>query len=156
MTDLFITHFDWTGAAKGPTRDRMFSRDCDVWFDGHRLPLSAAPEFRGDPARVNPEQLFVAALSACQALTYLALAARAGIAIVNYRDDAEGRLGLVDGKRRMSHVTLRPRITLDAEVDEAKARELVDAAHHNCFIANSVSTPVEIEPAFDIAAIPVA
>jgi organic hydroperoxide reductase OsmC/OhrA len=93
--------------------------------------------------------LFVASLSACQALTYLFLAARGGVAVVGYADDAEGVLGVVEGKLRMSRVTLRPRITLAASADETRARDLIAKAHAGCFIANSVVTTVEIAPAFD-------
>jgi organic hydroperoxide reductase OsmC/OhrA len=110
--------------------------------------MSSAPGYRGDPSRANPEQLFVASLSACQALTYLFLAARNGIRVVGYTDDAEGHLGIVAGKVRMSRVTLRPRIMLDTGADESRARELVAKAHDGCFIGNSVSTPVEIVPTF--------
>jgi organic hydroperoxide reductase OsmC/OhrA len=49
---------------------RPRSRDLAVSVDGVTLPMSSAPGYGGDPSRVNPEQLFVAALSACQALTY--------------------------------------------------------------------------------------
>jgi organic hydroperoxide reductase OsmC/OhrA len=149
MADVFLSHLEWTGAVKGPTRDpATFSRDLGVSVDAFTLPMSSAPGYRGDPSRANPEQLFVAALSACQALTYLAVAAKNGVRVVGYTDDAEGHLGIVAGKIRMSRVTLRPRITLETGVDEARARELVTKAHENCFIANSVSTPVEIAPAF--------
>ena len=152
MADVFVSHLEWAGAAKGPTRDpATFSRALSVTVDGETLPMSSAPEYRGDPSRVNPEQLFVAALSACHALTYLFLAAKNRIPVVGYTDDAEGRLGLVDGKFRMSKVILRPRITLEAGADEAVARQLVDKAHRDCFIGNSVSTPVEIAPTFGFA-----
>ncbi len=40
------------------------------------IAASAAPDFRGDPNRVNPEEAFVAALSSCHMLTFLALAAK--------------------------------------------------------------------------------
>jgi organic hydroperoxide reductase OsmC/OhrA len=156
MADTFISHLEWAGAAKGATRDpTTFSRDLNVSLDAITLPMSAAPSYRGDPSRANPEQLFVAALSACQALTYLVLAAKNQIAVVGYTDDAEGRLELVNGKIRMSHVTLRPHITLDVGVNEARARELVDKAHHNCFIANSVSATVDIAPTFAFVEAPV-
>jgi organic hydroperoxide reductase OsmC/OhrA len=149
MTDVFISHLEWTGAAKGPTRDpATFSRDLYASFAGMTFPMSSAPGYRGDPSRANPEQLFVAALSACQALTYLFLAAKNGVHVVGYADDAEGHLGVVAGKIRMSRVALRPRITLEPGADEARARELVAKAHESCFIANSVSTPVEIAPTF--------
>jgi organic hydroperoxide reductase OsmC/OhrA len=150
MADIFISRLEWSGAAKGPARDpATFSRDLDISFDGIRVPMSSAPGFRGDPARANPEQLFVAALSSCHALTYLFLAAKHGVPVVAYSDDAEGHLAVVDGKLRMSRVTLRPRITIEAGADAGKARELVEKAHHGCFIANSVTTPVDLEPAIE-------
>jgi organic hydroperoxide reductase OsmC/OhrA len=152
MADVFIAHLEWTGAAKGPTRDpARFSRDLTVSVDAITLPMSSAPSYRGDPSRANPEQLFVASLSACQALTYLFLAAKDRISVVGYTDDAEGRLGLVEGRLRMSQVTLRPRITLEAGTDDERARRLVMKAHDSCFIANSVATPVEIVPTFVFA-----
>lgn len=152
MADIFTSHLEWTGAAKGPTRDpASFSRDLNVSLDALLLPMSSAPTYRGDPSRVNPEQLFVAALSACHALTYLFLAARAGVAVVEYTDDAEGHLGVVDGRMRMARVMLRPRITLEDAAQETQARTLIAKAHESCFIANSVSTPVEIAPTFAVA-----
>jgi organic hydroperoxide reductase OsmC/OhrA len=156
ITDVFTAHLEWTGAAKGPTRDpATFSRDLVVSVDAASLPMSSAPRFRGDPSRANPEQLFVAALSACQALTYLFLAAKNGVPVVEYVDDASGRLGLVDGKLRMACVTLRPRITLESGTDETRARALVATAHDECFIANSVSTAIELMPSFEFAGVEV-
>lgn len=77
MADTFTCHLEWSGAARGPTRDVNVSRDLDVTFGAlPGIPMSAAPGYKGDPARLNPEQLLVASLSACQALTYLFLAAR--------------------------------------------------------------------------------
>jgi organic hydroperoxide reductase OsmC/OhrA len=150
MADVFNSHLEWVGAAKGPTRDpSTFSRDLEVSVDAITLEMSSAPSYRGDPSRANPEQLFVASLSACQALTYLFLAAKNRIAVVGYTDDAEGRLGLIDGKIRMSQVTLRPRITLESGANETRARELVAKAHAGCFIANSVSTPIDVSPTFE-------
>jgi organic hydroperoxide reductase OsmC/OhrA len=148
MAELFVSHLNWTGAAGGPARDTTsFSRDLQVDVGPTSLPMSSAPGFRGDPRRVNPEQLFVAALSSCQALTYLFLAAKHRIGVVEYTDDAEGRLDMVDGRMRMSDVTLRPRIVVEYTADEARARELVEQAHRQCFIGNSVVTAVRIEPA---------
>ena len=149
MADAFISHLQWSGAVKGATHDpATFSRDLTVSVGPTTLQMSSAPTYRGDSRRVNPEQLFVASLSACQALTYLFLAAKNRIAVVDYTDVAEGRLGLVDGKMRMSHVTLRPHITLEGGANETRARELVDKAHDSCFIGSSVSTSVEIAATF--------
>ena len=52
------------------------------------LDLSADASFRGDAGRLNPEQLLVAAASSCQLLSFLAVAARARLDVVDYRDVA--------------------------------------------------------------------
>ena len=130
---------------------RPFSRDLDVSIDGITLPMSSAPGFGGDALRANPEQLYVAALSACQALTFLFLAARADVSVTGYSDDAVGELAMVDGAFRMATVTLRPHITLEPGVDAGQARALVEKAHQRCFIGNSVSAKVEIEPVIQFA-----
>lgn len=157
MAHVFLSHLDWSGAAKGPARDpATFNRDLTVSIGGLALPMSSAPAFHGDPSRVNPEELFVASLSACQALTYLYLAARNQIAVIGYSDDAQGHLEIVDQRMRMSRVTLRPRIVLEPGADVVRARSLVEKAHANCFIANSVAATVTIEPAVNVAEVAVA
>ncbi len=138
---------EWTGAMGGPTVDaRQFSRDTRVTFtDRPAIEMSGAPEFGGDAARLNPEELFTAALASCQMLTYLHLAARNGVAVVSYVDHSEGELAWHDGKLRMTRVTLRPAITITAQSDAALAESLVERAHGECFIASSVTTDVQTE-----------
>lgn len=117
-----------------------------VEFEGRpAVDVSAAPQYRGDPMRLNPEELFVAALASCQLLTYLALARGAGVTVRRYEDRAVGTLAIADRKMRMTDVLLRPRITVAAGSDEGTARGLVDKAHDGCFIANSVACAVRIE-----------
>ena len=117
-----------------------------------RLPMSATTGLRGDASRANPEQLLVVSLSACQALTYLFLAAKQGILVAGYEDEAEGHLSVAEGRVRMGRVKLRPRITLVSGADEDKARELIEPAHRQCLIANSVNTRIEIEATLVVAA----
>jgi organic hydroperoxide reductase OsmC/OhrA len=151
MAEAFKCHLEWSGAAAGATdASAKYSRDLTVTFDGPPpLPMSAAPAYKGDPGRANPELLMISALSSCQALTYLFLAGRAGIAVTAYQDDADGYLGIVDGRMRLSRATLRPRITLAPGADRAKAEALIEKAHEQCFISSSVTTKITIEPTFD-------
>lgn len=108
--------------------------------------MSADPAFRGDAARLNPEQLLVVAAASCQLLSFLAVAARARIDVVEYRDDAQGEMPEEEHPMRVTRITLRPRITVRGDVSEDRIRHLVDVAHHECFIANSLKTDVVIEP----------
>ncbi|MDQ6924955.1 MAG: OsmC family protein [Candidatus Eremiobacteraeota bacterium] len=144
---LFAARLHWTGGESSPALDyATYSRDYVVEIDG-KPPLrgSADPHFRGDETRHNPEDLLVAALSACHMLSYLATCTRAGIAVVAYDDDASGEMSLVDGKIRFRDVMLRPRVVIadPARIDEATA--LHERAHAECFIANSVNFPVRHE-----------
>ncbi len=139
----------WTGGASGPAVDyATYSREYVVEIDG-KPPLrgSADAHFRGDRTLHNPEDLLVAALSACHLLSYLAECTRAGIAIIAYEDDASGEMTLIDGKIHFREVMLRPRVAIvePARIDEAMA--LHERAHAECFIANSVNFPVHHDAA---------
>ncbi|MEZ4441244.1 MAG: OsmC family protein [Polyangiaceae bacterium] len=147
----FACRLRWTGAAEGPTRDyRGYSRAYRVDFEG-KPPLegSAAPPFRGEGHKHNPEDLLVAALSACHCLSYLALAARHGLEVVDYEDAAEGRMEVVDGGLQFVEVVLRPRVTIAAASDADKATRLHSKAHEECFIARSVAFEVRNEPVIE-------
>lgn len=112
------------------------------------VPASAAPAFKGDIDRVDPEEAFVAALSSCHMLTFLALCARKRLIVDSYDDDAVGVMEKgSDGKLWVSRVTLRPRIRFAAgtSVEPAALAEIHHKAHGECFIANSVKTDVSVE-----------
>ncbi len=73
---------------------KSYSRD-HVWrFDnGVEVPASATPSYLGNPQRVDPEAAFVAALSSCHMLTFLALASNKGFVVDSYEDHAVGPSG---------------------------------------------------------------
>jgi organic hydroperoxide reductase OsmC/OhrA len=114
------------------------------------LRLSSDPAFRGDPALLNPEQLLVMAAASCQLLSFLAVAARARIDVIDYHDDAEGEMPDDAEPMRITRITLSPRITVWGDVTEDRIRHLIDVAHRECFIANSLKTEVLIDPEIHI------
>jgi organic hydroperoxide reductase OsmC/OhrA len=114
------------------------------------LTLSADPAFRGDPARLDPEELFVIAASSCQLLSFLAVAARARIDIVEYVDDAEGVMPDDVKPMRITEIVLRPRITVRGSTTEDRVRHLCEVAHRECYIANSVTTEIVVDPEITI------
>ncbi len=126
-----------------------YGRDHVLTFGGGaRLEASAAPEYRGDATRANPEEQLVGALSSCHMLTFLAVCAKKGLVVDAYTDDAEGVLEKnTEGRLAVTRVTLRPRVTFggEAAVDATKLAELHAAAHRGCFIASSVKTVVTVE-----------
>ena len=113
------------------------------------LGLSSDPAFRGDPARLNPEQLLVLAASSCQLLSFLAVAARARVDVVGYEDRAVGEMPEEPRPARVARIVLRPRITIRGAIPrDTRLLHLVEVAHRECFIANSLTSEIEIQPSF--------
>jgi organic hydroperoxide reductase OsmC/OhrA len=139
----------WDGnLGTGTTTYTGYGRKYRLQIDGKPDIIgSADPMFRGDANAYNPEDLFVAALSSCHLLSYLALCARSKINVVAYEDNATGVLQLrPDGGGIFESVTLKPVVTLAPGSDEKRALELHETAHDLCFIAASVRIPVLHEP----------
>jgi organic hydroperoxide reductase OsmC/OhrA len=114
---------------------------------GVEVPASAAPAFRGDPKRVDPEAAFVAALSSCHMLTFLSIASRKRLVVDAYEDDAVGFLEKNEaGRLAITRVVLRPRVRFAGIPPAAESiADLHERAHHECFVANSVRTEVAVE-----------
>jgi organic hydroperoxide reductase OsmC/OhrA len=110
------------------------------------LTLSADPAFHGRTEDLNPEQLMVVAAASCQALSFLALAARARIDVREYDDQAEGAMPEDDPPIRIARILLRPRITVASAATRECVAGLVELAHRECYIANSLRTKIEIKP----------
>jgi organic hydroperoxide reductase OsmC/OhrA len=127
-----------------------YNRDHDWSFDaGITVRASANPAYLGSENCVDPEEAFVASLSSCHMLTFLALAARKRYVVDGYRDQAVGVLSKDPASHlAMTRVVLRPRVAFSGEKipSPEEVRRLHDQAHHACFIANSVKTEVVVEP----------
>ena len=147
----YETTCSWVGSTGEGYEEYIRSHDGSAAPAQARLTLSSDPAFRGDPALLNPEQLLVLAASSCQLLSFLALAARAHIDVVAYEDRAEASMPEGDKPVRITEICLRPRITVRGDVPEARVRRLVEVAHRECFIANSLSGNIVIEPTIEVA-----
>jgi organic hydroperoxide reductase OsmC/OhrA len=113
---------------------------------GATMTLASAPAFGGDPVLLDPEQLVVVAASSCQLLSFLAVAARARLDVLEYDDDAEGTMDEADRPARINRITLRPRVVLAEGPTLERVEHLVEVAHRQCYVANSLRTEVLVEP----------
>jgi organic hydroperoxide reductase OsmC/OhrA len=104
------------------------------------LAASCSSEWGGDPSKADPEEMFVAALSSCHMLWFLALARQRRLRVSDYSDDAVGEL---DGER-MTHVQLRPEVRFEVDPGPDVVAELHRDAHRRCFLASSVRCRVEV------------
>ena len=148
--DFFVTT-TWTGnRGTGTSSYRAYGRDHQIVSPGKINPIagSSSPVFRGEAERYNPEELLIAALSACHMLWFLHLCADAGISVEEYRDQAGGTVEMnADGSGQFAQVTLRPAVRLADSSRAEELRALHERAHDVCFIARSVNFPVRCEPA---------
>jgi organic hydroperoxide reductase OsmC/OhrA len=108
-------------------------------------------ESKGDPTQLNPEQLLVMAASSCQLLWFLHLAAKARVGVIEYDDEAEGEMPEDELPVRVTRIVLRPRILVREGPTRERIEKLVELAHHECYIANSLKTDVLIEPRVEFA-----
>ena len=139
----------WTGG-DAPFRYESYDRSHTWRFDnGTEVAASAATEYLGNADRVDPEEAFVAAVSSCHLLTFLALAARKRLEVTAYEDHAVGFLAEDEaGKLAVTRVELRPSITFAEPVPAPETVEqLHSMAHSHCFIANSVKSEIVALPA---------
>ncbi len=132
----------WTGnQGEGTSGYKAYTRDYDVAIEGKPvIKGSSDPNYLGDATRHNPEDLLLAALSACHMLWYLHLCAVNRIVVTAYEDHAEGVMEMArDGSGRFTEITLRPRVTVAAGSDVGKAEGLHERAGELCNIARSVN-----------------
>ena len=147
-----VVDVSWSRGEHEFTYD-TYNRDHEWRFKGGVVvPASAAPQYKGSPNCPDPEDAFVASLSSCHMLTFLAIAAKRRFVVDRYEDPAVGHMEKnAQGKLAITRVELNPRIAFagDNKPDAQALREMHEAAHHECFIANSVLTQVSVNEHVD-------
>jgi len=145
---IYEVQEEWTGnTGEGTKTYKSYTRDHTILSEGKpQILASSDPAFRGDRTRYNPEELLVASLSSCHMLWYLHLCAVNHITVLEYRDSPSGVLQEnADGSGEFVRAVLKPAVKVSPGDDRAKALALHEEAHRLCFIARSVSFPVEIK-----------
>ena len=133
-----ITH---TAAIAWRWGNKADIRAHEARFGQETVGMSCQEAFGGDPTKADPEQLFVASVASCHMLWFLDFARRERLRVVAYEDQPEGEF-VGD---RFTRVVLRPRVEFEGEVEPGVLEQLHHSAHENCFIANSINCPVEVE-----------
>jgi organic hydroperoxide reductase OsmC/OhrA len=148
-------HKAWVAWSRGEDEfmGGRYSRAHAWRFDGGvEVPASASPSVVpapwSDPAGVDPEEAFAAALSSCHMLWFLSLAARDGWRVDSYRDEASAYMGKnPQSKLVITRVVLRPEVRfVGPEPDPPVLHALHHEAHERCFLAGSVNSEMSVEP----------
>lgn len=134
-----------------------YSREHTWSFDGGvTVPASPSPSVvpapYSNPAAIDPEEAFVAAVSSCHMLTFLYLASKQGFQVDSYSDEAVGTMTMNEARVRwVSSITLNVRIAYGGSrlPTPSEEQSLHHAAHEQCFIANSIKTEVVVRSVRD-------
>ena len=137
----FTNNLVWTNARRGRASAPSKSP----------IDIGSPPEFKGEPGVWSPEELLVGAVNGCLMLTFVAMSQAKGLEFVGYDSAAEGVLENVDGKYRITEVSVQPSIVVKTEADLDTARAIMDHVEENCFISNSVVAKVKLTAQFRIA-----
>jgi organic hydroperoxide reductase OsmC/OhrA len=127
-------------------------KECTVRAsDKPEIKLSSPPEFKGLAGVWTPEDLFVASVNVCTLMTFLAYSKHKNLNLAGYESSVEGVLEYSNGKYRFTEITVHPHVTVKAQEEVALARQILQDAHDNCLISNSIVAQVKISPDFRVA-----
>jgi organic hydroperoxide reductase OsmC/OhrA len=143
----------WKRQLEETFTDNKYSRGHTWAFDGGAVDAaSSAPSIVPLPysveANVDPEEAFIASLSSCHMLFFLAIAGKRGFVIDQYIDNAIGIMEKDnEGKMSITKVSLRPEATFggDKQPSLDQLEKMHHQSHDQCFIANSVKAEVVVE-----------
>ena len=137
-TYFFNTQTAWKGGRQAASKGEQTPE----------LQLSAPVEFQGQPGFWTPEFLLVAAAEACLMETFLAMAEWSHLNVIGYRSTARGKLEKVEGSLRFTEIVIQPQVEVASEELRQSAERIMEKAKTNCLIANSLRTPVLVQPTF--------
>jgi organic hydroperoxide reductase OsmC/OhrA len=147
---LYRAHTHWTGDTGLGWDNYERAHEATAPPAEQRVTVTTG-ESKGDPAQLNPEQLLLMAASSCQLLWFLHVASKARVEVIEYEDHAEAEMPEDDLPMRLTRIVLKPRIVVRPGPTEERVKHLCELAHHECDIANTLATEVEVEPTVEIA-----
>lgn len=132
------------------SREHKWKLDGNVEIIASSSPVNVPVPF-SNPTAIDPEEAFVASISSCHMLWFLAISSKKKFIIDHYLDDAFGEMKKNENNcYYISTVVLQPNIKFSGKNIPSKEEQLSihEKAHAQCFIANSVKSTIECKPIF--------
>jgi organic hydroperoxide reductase OsmC/OhrA len=144
---LFNTRLVWkkNEEPKSQVTKRVYTKNHQILIEGKpTLDISAAKAFKGDPSKLNPEDLLLSSLTSCHMMSYLYCCTINKIDIIEYKDFSEAILDVnPDGSGKITKVILNPEVIISDPLQIELALSLHKKANELCFIANSCNFIIE-------------
>ena len=135
-TFTYRTTTEWLGRRNG--RLSVKGRD--------PLVVSAPPEFRGEAAFLNPEELFVASIESCFMLTFVLMVEKYHLPVDAYFSECTGVLELANGEFRFTRIVIKPTVIINQADAAPRVLQILEHANRDCLITNSIQAEVKLQP----------
>ncbi len=109
---------------------------------GEKITVDMPAAFGGTGLAWSPEELFLASISSCFQMTYLAYAKSLHFEITHFDCSIIGQVEIIDGKYKFTNINVYPQIFIANEATRDKANMALEKTHHHCLVTNSVNAMV--------------
>lgn len=135
---VYDVQLEWIADRKGVVSSSVLPNSIEV---------ATPPDFPKGMAGIwSPEHLFVAAASSCLMTTFLAIAENSKLPFVSFGCAATGVVDRVDGKYKVTEITLRPKLVLGSPEYETKGFRVLEMSEKACLISNSINSTIHFFP----------
>jgi peroxiredoxin-like protein len=135
----YFIEAEWTGDRAGNVQAAPIKQ----------LEFSAPPEFGGKAGVWTPEHLLLAAVGTCYVATFSALAEHNRFRFRGLKVGVEALLEKTGGGLTFVHITLRPRLVIQDDAQQAQALVMLEKAKKGCIISRSLAAEVRMDAAVE-------
>jgi len=118
-------------------------------FAGESSPMihgSSPVRFRGEEGKLTPEDLLLASVNTCIISTFSAYLARKDFEPIGYTSEVEGLLEHTDHSGFIfTKIKVKVYVTVGTEEEKAQVIEMLEKAHKDCWMSNSLKSETTLE-----------
>jgi organic hydroperoxide reductase OsmC/OhrA len=107
-----------------------------------KLQVAPPPEFEGPAGILTPEDMFVAAASACFMTTFISFSKKTRFDFNSFSCQGIGTLEKVEKGYEFTKIVLKTKVTVSSDDIKQKAERALDSAGKYCLVANSMKCQV--------------
>jgi peroxiredoxin-like protein len=109
------------------------------------LKIAAPKQFDGPGDQWSPEDLLMAAIADCLILTFRSIATASKFEWLELNCDVKGTLERIENKTQFTEIFQVATLKVNSDINEDKAKQLLEKAEKNCLITNSLTANVHLE-----------
>ena len=131
----------WTSGQTGLAKSE--SAPVDIRF-------CAPPEFGGLDGYWTPEDLLLAALGSCFAITFRGIAGRSKFDYSDLQVEVEGTVSKGESGFAFSEIIFRPTLTIDDKAKRDRALSLLQKTKTACLVSKALAVPPSLDPRLEV------